>query len=118
MNRRGFFKTVTAFAAGVCAAFVPKAKANLRDFDAHLILGDDFDEVDLMTDTLSDKEISRMCNTIENPREKLVCKDCYRECRHWDECIAFLRKRVYFFPTTHSFSKSRFTPLVSTNNLS
>lgn len=27
MNRRNFFKTVTGFVAGVCAAFVPKAKA-------------------------------------------------------------------------------------------
>jgi hypothetical protein len=48
MNRRNFFKTVTGFIAGVCAACVPKAKAKLRDFDAHLVLGDDFDEVDLL----------------------------------------------------------------------
>jgi hypothetical protein len=69
MNRRNFFKTVTGFVAGVYAACVPKAKADvmvfpteekardfsdkrlrpkLRDFDVHFVLGDDFDEADLL----------------------------------------------------------------------
>lgn len=26
--------------------------------------------------------------------KSLGCKDCYRECRHWDECKAILEKRV------------------------
>ena len=111
MNRRNFFKTVTGFVAGVFVApkakakdklmcggqngtlcprckfnmdkilAVPKAKENLRDFDAHLVLGDDFDEVDLMV-------------TKENPWDKLGCKDCFRGCGQWDICMATLRKRV------------------------
>lgn len=81
MNRRNFFKTVAGFIAGVCAACVPKTKAKLRDYDAHLVLGDDFDEVDLF-----DSE--------EAPWDKLGCKDCFRECGQWDICMATLRKRV------------------------
>lgn len=48
MNRRNFFKVVTGFVAGVFAMCAPKGKSKLRDYDAHLVLGDDFDERDLM----------------------------------------------------------------------
>lgn len=42
MNRRSFFKVVTGFVAGI---FLPKVKPK----------------------ALTDKEISRMCNTIDTP---------------------------------------------------
>ena len=50
MNRRGFFKVVTGFVAGIFAGSVEgKKHPSLRDFDAHYVLGDDFDEYDLTT---------------------------------------------------------------------
>ena len=77
MKRRDFFKAVTGFVAGIFASSVEgKKKTKLRDFDAHLVLGDDFDEYDL---------------TIG---ERLGCKDCFVGCEHFDECLAELKKRV------------------------
>ena len=77
MNRRNFFKLVTGFVAGIFATSVEgKKKTKLRDFDAHLVLGDDFDEYDL---------------TIG---EKLGCKDCFEECSRFDDCLAELKHRM------------------------
>ena len=47
MNRRSFFKVVTGFVVGIVTVGSAKEKPKLRDFDAHLVLGDDFDEKDL-----------------------------------------------------------------------
>ena len=60
MNRRSFFKTVTGVIAGIftlpslakekpklTVAMLQEANEKLRGSDTHLVLGDDFDEVDL-----------------------------------------------------------------------
>jgi len=67
MKRRDFFKVITEFVVGVWALFVPRAKGEDEYFW-------------IETKTL--------------PWERLGCKDCFKECRHWDECMDLLGKRV------------------------
>jgi len=67
MNRRSFFSLIAGAIGGVIAAFAP----------------------------IREKRSSSLSVTIkETPWDKLGCKNCFRGCGQWDECMTTLRKRV------------------------
>ena len=77
LNRRSFFKAVTGFVVGVCAAFVPTVKGKRPPAKEEF--------QDALTEVVREK-------LNETPWESLGCKDCYKECRHFDECVSILER--------------------------
>ena len=65
MNRRSFIKTITGFAAGVVAAFVP-SKIYSKTFKVRA----------------------------EDEWNGLGCKDCFVGCGQWIDCEATVRKQL------------------------
>lgn len=94
MKRRDFIKAVTGLVAGMYAALVPIAKAKRSPTKV-------VPEMPIWyRDWLKDWEDLRLgeadyfwTETKTPPWEKLGCKDCFRECSHWDECMLILQER-------------------------
>jgi len=89
MNRRSFFKAVTGFVAGMVAAFVPsKTIGKIKPASA----GIDPNSEWAKQKPLTINELVRFEERNNYPWDKLGCKDCYKECKHFDDCLNILER--------------------------
>ncbi len=90
MNRRNFLKTVTGFVAGV---FISTAKSSEK-YDWKFVVAPyngkgNSDGIEIY----GTKEEIKEWDYSETAWNNLGCKNCFRGCGQWDDCMATLRKR-------------------------
>lgn len=87
MKRRTFMKAIVATLAAPTALLGSKKTVGLEHLEGELV------EIIAKGKTATD-----ICNEalekIKTSWEKYGCKDCFRECEHWGECLDALSERV------------------------